>query len=78
MMKKCTAIQLLHNFRSTTLIKGREIVATSDENSQLSKIIIVGIGGFLLLTYFIGSIGYIMAGSGLKDVISTVSSKSYG
>ncbi|XP_023226447.1 uncharacterized protein LOC111627117 [Centruroides sculpturatus] len=52
-------------------IKAREMVASSDETSPFSKIT-VKLGGFQMVMSFFGSIGYIVAGSGLKEVMSTI------
>lgn len=51
--------------------KAREIVASSGRDSPLSSVI-VRLGGFHLLMSFLGAIGYIMDGSGLQDVLSTI------
>jgi len=48
--------------------KAREIIATALPNSQITKCI-VHLGGFHLLMSFLGSIGYFMAGSGLKELL---------
>ncbi|KYM98809.1 hypothetical protein ALC62_10473 [Cyphomyrmex costatus] len=52
-------------------IKGRDIVACSKEDSEL-KNIIVRLGGFHTLMSFLGCIGFIMAGSGLREVLSVI------
>ncbi|PZC75227.1 hypothetical protein B5X24_HaOG206534 [Helicoverpa armigera] len=51
--------------------KAREIVSAAPEESEVSKII-VRLGGFHLLMSFFGAIGYIMQGSGLKEVLAEV------
>ncbi|KAL4718413.1 hypothetical protein ACJJTC_016034 [Scirpophaga incertulas] len=51
--------------------KAREIVSAAPEESDLSKII-VRLGGFYLLMSFFGAIGYIMQGSGIKEVLSLI------
>ncbi|GBM15649.1 hypothetical protein AVEN_95270-1 [Araneus ventricosus] len=51
--------------------KAREIVAAAPEGSDLSKIVI-RLGGFHLLSSFFGAIGYIMQGSGIKEVLSLI------
>ncbi|KAK4885458.1 hypothetical protein RN001_001729 [Aquatica leii] len=51
--------------------KAREIVSAASEGSELSRII-VRLGGFHLLMSFFGAIGYIMQGSGLKEVLSEI------
>ncbi|KYN00649.1 hypothetical protein ALC62_08572 [Cyphomyrmex costatus] len=58
-------------FDQPLYIKAREIVAASEIGSEFSKIII-RLGGFHLLMSFLGSIGYIMAGSGIKEVLSII------
>jgi len=58
-------------FDQPLYIKAREIVASSPETSDFSKII-VRLGGFYLIMSFLGSIGYIMEGSGLKEVLSII------
>ncbi|KAJ8880838.1 hypothetical protein PR048_017309, partial [Dryococelus australis] len=52
-------------------MKARDIVGASDETSDLSKIVI-RLGGFHLLMSFLGSIGYIMVGSGLKEDLRNI------
>ncbi|GBM15552.1 hypothetical protein AVEN_8931-1 [Araneus ventricosus] len=51
--------------------KAREIVAAAPQECDLSKIVIK-LGGFHLLSSFIGAIGYIMQGSGIKEVLSLI------
>ncbi|GBN55532.1 hypothetical protein AVEN_51159-1 [Araneus ventricosus] len=51
--------------------KAREIVAAAPEGSDLSKIVI-RLGGFHFLSSFSGAIGYIMRGSGIKEVLSLI------
>lgn len=58
-------------FDQPLYMKAREIVAASEDTSELSKIT-VRLGGFHLLMSFLGSIGYIMAGSDLKEVLSVI------
>jgi len=58
-------------FDQPLYIKAREIVAASPNTSELSKIV-VRLGGFHLLMSFLGSIGYIMDGSDLKEVLSVI------
>lgn len=52
-------------------MKARDIVSTRDEDSKLSNVV-ARLGGFLLLMSFMGSIGSIMAGSGLKELFNTI------
>ncbi|KYN50496.1 hypothetical protein ALC57_00134 [Trachymyrmex cornetzi] len=56
-------------FDQPLYIKAKDII--SSENSNLSNVI-VRLGGFHLLMSFMGSIGYIMEGSGLKELFSTI------
>ena len=51
--------------------KAREILS-STENRLILDNVFLRLGGFHLLMSFMGSIGYIMAGSGLKEVWETV------
>lgn len=51
--------------------KAKEILS-STENSLILDNVFLRLGGFHLLMSFMGSIGYIMAGSGLKEVWETV------
>ncbi|GBN59825.1 hypothetical protein AVEN_191613-1 [Araneus ventricosus] len=51
--------------------KAREIVAAAPEGSDLSKIVI-RLGCFHLLSSFFGAFGYIMQGSGIKEVLSLI------
>ncbi|CAG9833247.1 unnamed protein product [Diabrotica balteata] len=51
--------------------KAREMVAAADTSSNLSKIV-MKLGGFHMLMSFLGCIGYVMDGSGLKAVLSTI------
>lgn len=52
-------------------MKAREIVAASDSNSELTNVF-VRLGGFHMLMSFLGSIGYIMDGSGIKEALSQI------
>lgn len=58
-------------FDQPLYLKSREIVAASPPDSTVSKCV-VRLGGFHLLMSFLGSIGYLMGGSGLKELLSTV------
>ncbi|GBM07447.1 hypothetical protein AVEN_26508-1 [Araneus ventricosus] len=51
--------------------KTREILAAAPEGSDLSKIVI-RLGDFHLLSSGFGAIGYIMQGSGIKEVLSLI------
>lgn len=48
--------------------KAREMVAASDSSSNLCKVV-MKLGGFHMLMSFLGSMGYIMDGSGLKKAL---------
>lgn len=50
-------------------LKARDIIATG--HPELNNVT-VRLGGFHLLMSFMGSVGFIMAGSGLKDLFSTI------
>jgi len=58
-------------FDQPLYIKARDIVASSEQNTNISNIT-VHFGGFYLLMSFLGCIGFLMAGSGLKDLLSTI------
>ncbi|CAH1155651.1 unnamed protein product [Phaedon cochleariae] len=58
-------------FDQPLYIKARDIIASVPESSDLSAVI-VRLGGFHLLMSFMGSIGYIMDGSGLRDLFNVV------
>lgn len=58
-------------FDQPLYIKARDIVASCEQNTNISNII-VRLGGFHLLMSFLGCIGFLMAGSGLKDLLSTI------
>ena len=51
--------------------KARKIVSAAPDRSEFSKII-VRLGGFQLLMSFFGTIGYIMQGSGIKEILSLI------
>jgi len=51
--------------------KAREIVSAAPEKSDWSKVVIK-LGGFHLLMSFFEAIGYIMQGSGIKEVLSLI------
>lgn len=55
-------------FDQPLFIKATEIVAGNDE----MKNVVVRLGGFHTIMSFVGSIGYIMEGSGLEDIWGTV------
>lgn len=58
-------------FDQPLYIKAREITSSLSDD-HLFKTIIVRLGGFHMLMSYMGCIGHTMAGSGLKDVLSTV------
>lgn len=55
--------------------KAREIVAAAPDDSPL-KSLFIRLGGFHLLMSFLSAIGFIMAGSGLEELYSTVYAKN--
>lgn len=75
----CFAIEKLSLINNTCIVtfdqplymKARDIITMADQNSKLSKTI-VRLGSFNLLMSFMGSIGYIMGGSGLKELLSVI------
>ncbi|KAK4880980.1 hypothetical protein RN001_004299 [Aquatica leii] len=62
-------------FDQPLFLKAAEIVSSADSSSPLSTIH-VRLGGFHLLMSFLGSIGYIMRGSGIEELWSTVYAKN--
>lgn len=50
--------------------KARDIIS-STSNPRLQSVV-VRLGGFHLLMSFVGAIGYVMSGSGLKELLSTI------
>ncbi|KMQ84140.1 hypothetical protein RF55_18320 [Lasius niger] len=60
-------------FDQPLYMKAREIVAASPETSELSGIIL-RLGGFphVMLMSYLGSIGYIMDGSGIKEALKVI------
>lgn len=63
--------KLIVTFDQPLYWKAREIVAAEPLDSQISNCV-VRLGGFHLLMSFLGSIGYFMAGSGLKELLCIV------
>ncbi|KAE8752846.1 hypothetical protein FOCC_FOCC000584, partial [Frankliniella occidentalis] len=55
--------------------KAMDIILSSPQNSPVRKVI-VRLGGFHLLMSFMGSIGHLMAGSGLEELWTTVYAKN--
>lgn len=68
---KCNGYKVcIVTFDQHLYAKAREIVPAAPENSE--KKIIIRLGGFHLLMSFLGAIGYIMQGSGMKEVLSKI------
>jgi hypothetical protein len=59
-------------FDQPLYIKAAEIVATAQTKLCELKNVIVRLGGFHLLMSFLGSIGYIIGGSGIRELWETV------
>lgn len=73
---KCAADQCLTQtcfvtFDLPLYIKARDIIASSQDNSNI-KNIIVRLGGFHMLMSYLGCIGHVMAGSGLRDLLCNI------
>ncbi|GBP57162.1 hypothetical protein EVAR_37841_1 [Eumeta japonica] len=58
-------------FDQPLYFKAREIISSHDENSKLNNTV-VRLGELHLLMSFMGSIGYIMTESGLKELFNTI------
>lgn len=58
-------------FDQSLYMKAREMVADSEFNTELSKVI-VRLEGFHMLMSFLGCIGYVMAESGIKEALSVI------
>lgn len=58
-------------FDQPLFMKSIEMVKSAEQNSDISGII-VRLGGFHLLMSYLGTIGYIMKGSGLEELWETV------
>lgn len=69
--EKVNQHSVIVTFNQPLYWKGREIVASAPVDSRISKCI-VRLGGFHLLMSYLGCIGYLMGGSGLKELLSTV------
>ncbi len=61
----------LVTFDQPLYAKAVDMVTAASSDDDLSSIV-VRLGGFHLLMSFMGAVGYIMGGSGLKDVWSTI------
>lgn len=71
--KKCESLQqqtCFVTFDQPLYIKARDIIA-SNFDPALTNIIPI-LGGFHMVMSFVGAIGYIMAGSGLKQLMSVI------
>lgn len=68
--KKSKQTMCFVTFDQPLYIKAKDIVS-SNQNGDLSNVI-VRLGGFHLLMSYLGSIGYIMDGSGIAELWSTV------
>lgn len=75
----CTAIEnclsmgqktCIITFDQPLYMKAKDIACTLEEPQRSS--VVIRLGGFHLLMSFLGCIGYIMSGSGLKDILSLV------
>lgn len=69
--KKCTTMNqdtCFVTFDQPLYIKARDVV----EKTPMLSNVIVRLGGFHLLMSFMGAIGYIMTGSGLKELLSII------
>lgn len=62
-------------FDQSLYIKAVELVLAAEECSVL-KMVWVRLGGFHMLMPFLGSIGYIMGGSGLEELWNTIHAKN--
>jgi hypothetical protein len=62
-------------FDQPLYLKAAEICLAAEPESNLSKVV-VRLGGFHLLLSFMGSIGYIMAGSGLQELWEGIYAKN--
>lgn len=71
-MRKANQKHAIVTFDQPLYMKAREIVAAAEPDSLLSQCV-VRLGGFHLLMSYIGCIGYLMNGSGLQDLMCTIS-----
>lgn len=62
-------------FDQPLYIKAVNIVKSADQSSDIGKLV-VRLGGFHLLMSFLGSLGYIMNGSGIEELYSQVYAKN--
>lgn len=72
--KKCIEFKqkkIVVSFDQSLYIKAREIIAKYSNTSELDRVI-VRLGGFHLIMSFMGAIGYIMNGSGIKSILSLI------
>ena len=75
--KRCSENKQQHcfvTFDQPLYLKAREIISSIDPNDDPHnlKCVIVRVGGFHALMSFLGSIGFIMDGSGLKEALSEI------
>lgn len=73
--RKCGGSITIVTFDQPLYAKAIKIVASADNSDPISKIF-VRLGGFHLLMSFLGSIGYIMSGSGLQEAMELVYAKN--
>lgn len=62
-------------FDGPLFIKAVNIVKSADSSSPISKLV-VRLGGFHMLMSFLGTIGFIMNGSGIEELYNTVYAKN--
>lgn len=75
--RKCKKLGQLHcfcSFDQPLCWKTQEILDCADPNSEQFNLssVITRLGGFHTLMSFLGNIGFIMDGSGLKDVLGQI------
>lgn len=73
-VEKCKTVNqnaCIVTFDLPLYMKAHDIVNNADATSAV-KNVIIRLGGFHLLMSFLGSIGYIMAGSGLQDLLKVI------
>ena len=75
--EECTAKKqcCIVTFDQPLYLKAVEITASADKNDILSSVIF-RLGGFHLLMSYLGTIGYIMEGSGIEEMWQTVYAKN--
>lgn len=70
--RKANQLHTIITFDQPLFYKARDIVAACNKDTEISKNVFVRLGGFHLLMSFLGSIGHIMCGSGLKELLSLI------